>query len=209
MIVLFSSPLGQQTFAFSSFLDSLASLQNVVRGVGAIICGTLYYLLPIRNYFLRGSLAQIHVNIKNRLLEPCLDDPHVAAAEQRLRQDRTIFDVFYPLIDNDATLKERAKGVRLNGLIWTSTADLTAIAMIMALIYWGAALLVEPRPHYLWLSGVFAVASFLAMCCLLPMVTQRHIRLSNEQLDYIQRVLTKELCRRLRELASKLRGANA
>src|SRR5712692_2515500 len=107
MIVFFSLPLGPQTLTVDTFLKSFSTLDAIFRGTAAVICGTIYYILNPRSYFLGDTHKQITDNIKRRLLEPCLGDSQVAAAAVSLQRGRLLLDIFYQFVDNDRSLTER------------------------------------------------------------------------------------------------------
>lgn len=203
MILLVLMPLREQAFDLNSLVENLRGIDVLARGVIAIICGAAYYFSELRTYFLATAYKQIRDNIKARLLAPCLNDPEIALAADRLREGRALLDsVFYNLVDTDRSLTEKAKRVYFNGLIWSSAADLDAVSTFGALIYWAAVILYEPRPHFVWAAGALGVIQVIASLWLVPRLTNKHIALQNEQLDYITTSLREQLCARLRELAS-------
>ncbi len=203
MILLLLIPLRRETFDLESVVESLSATDALVRGVAAIVCGAAYYFSRLREYFLADAYHRIRENIKTRLLAACLGDPQVAAAADRLRERRRLLDgVFYHFIDADRSLTEKAQRVRFNGLIWSSAGDLSAISTFGVFLYWGAAILYEPRPHFIWIAAILFAIERIATQLLVPRLTGRHLDLQNEQLDYMTTILRYQLCARLKQLAS-------
>lgn len=163
---------------------TLNSLKDLFYLFGVILLGGLYYIFDLRGYILRPELQHIHFNIQQRLLNPFRDDPVFSASSDKLRQGRTLLDIFYSLVDNDESLKERAKSVYLNGLVWTTVMDISMIGVIAAVFYASFALGAW-RVDYLAAALCMGTLAAVSYWALLPRVTQKHIALSDEQLEYI------------------------
>jgi hypothetical protein len=124
----------------------------------------------------------------------------IAGAADYLREDRRLLDVFYHFTDNKESLKERAKGVYLNGLLWSTMADAMAAALFLAftsivvyLLFW--------RDYYL-VAAIVALALYaLAAWALMPLVVRRHIELGNEQINFMRTLYESELRSQLENLA--------
>ena len=109
-------------------------------------------------------------------------------------------DVFYRLVDNDSTLKQRATRVYFNGFVWTTVIDVKVLT-IMAVPFYVASYFVSWRmSHFLWVIALMLL-HLVADRILLPRVVEKHISLSNEQLEYIRTQLRADLCARLKQLA--------
>jgi hypothetical protein len=135
IIFVFGIPLLQGNLDFANILKTLSLLEGVVY-VGIVgILGAIYNLTNIRGRFLKKSLESIHNNIKTKLLEPFSNDQAISRSKNKLREGRYLIQVFYSLIDNHETLKEKAKNVHLNGLYWTTIADVRALSLIFFLVY--------------------------------------------------------------------------
>jgi hypothetical protein len=106
--------------------------------------------------------------------------------------------IFYHFVDNDRSLSEKANRVRFNGLIWTSTVDLTIIAAFGSLIFW-VKLIIERTSYDLWMAVILLVLSLFSFG-LIQLTTKRHISLSNEQLDIICDLYRPELKEKMYEL---------
>jgi hypothetical protein len=196
-------PLFATDLTFAWLKTELVSLQGLLYVVVIFPAGWLYYLSNLRKAFIRESLQQIHANINDQMLAPCLSDPLINGAQKQLREGRELLNIFYRFVDSDNSLKTRAGNVRFNGLMWTSVADSQAIATIFVLAY-PIRFALGRHVCYLWL-GLFCGLWFLVCEHLwMPIVTKRHIQLSNEQLDFIQQHFQKELCSKLTEAVEHL-----
>jgi hypothetical protein len=192
IIFLFGIPLLQGQLDFSNIFKTLSLLEGFVYVGIVVILGAIYNLTNIRGKFLKKSLESIHNNIKTRLLEPFTNDQTILQSRNKLSEGRYLIQVFYNLIDNHETLKEKAKNVHLNGLYWTTIADIRALSSIFFVIYilyW----LINHLQDYLVVAVILLLIYFIASHIFAPRVTEMHIDLSNEQLEFIQVHLRKEL----------------
>lgn len=194
-------PLFQETFSLESLKKAFDSISGgvlymiIVAGVGG-----LYYISDIRGIFLRESLYRIHQNIKLGLLGLCYDDAEIMGAFKKLMEGRTLILVFYGFIDKDESLKEKAKNVYFNGLVWSTVADITALSAIGLIIYL-IGFFVAGRSHFLWIALAAAVLHLFCEFACMPRVTNKHIDLGSEEIEHIGIHCRAELNKRLRELA--------
>jgi len=203
ILLLFFLPLYKGSLDPSKIVSSLGEIKDLLYLVVIVPLGALYYILDLRGPFLRPSLQKIHQNLHHKLLSPFADDPAISVSEAHLRTDRRLLDIFYFFIDNDESLKERSKNIYLNGLVWSSVADLMATTSLAMTVY-AISFIATSNPHYLksvGLSGFLFVASTFI---LQPLVTKKHIRLQNEQLGYILLHKKEELRQKLRAAAGAL-----
>lgn len=150
-----------------------------------IILGVIYHLLGIRSLYNRDSLEKINSNIKDRLLEPFVKDPEISNKTDYLKCGRTMMHIFYNIVDNDPSLTSKSKNVYFNGIFLSSCIDLIALSYIGALFYFVIFLFIL-LPKYLIFS-IFLISIFLlTKYIILPVVVNRHIDLSNEQLESIR-----------------------
>lgn len=186
LIFLFTIPLFNPKPDIAEIIDKLTLLATGTYMVVAFTIGAFYYTLNIRYYFLRQSLGAIHENIKEKLLEPFKNTPSIYNHKEKLKAGNILINnCFYPLIDNNETLKEKAKNVHLNGLIWTTIADISAISIIYCLINF-ACWLVLTNTHFIIWSIIFLLVYILFSQIGMKRITSLHIEKSNEQLDFIQ-----------------------
>lgn len=161
-----------------------------------LIFGAIYYICKLRDVLWNPFYIKVLNNIKNKLLGPVI---HMLTAEQKktLKEKRKLINIFYHFVDLDASLKEKAKRIRLNGLIWSSCVDLSTISFLTAI-----ALLIK----YFFAGNkyniiMFSVLILLAVIALVLVIilTNRHISLSNEQLDIICQMYRSELVEKILE----------
>ncbi|KTT32590.1 hypothetical protein NS201_07415 [Pseudomonas oryzihabitans] len=109
--------------------------------------------------------------------------------------------IFYHLIDNDESLKEKAKLVRDNGLIWSSIADAIWLGALFSFLYLVLAYIstfyAPDKTFALTITSIMLLCIVLILYGLaLPKIHKEHIKLGNEQLDIIEQFYkqkTKEL----------------
>jgi len=173
--------------AFSNFqLYDLAIIAVVV------IFGVLYYILDIRNLLWNPYHKRVQNNIKNTLIRPFVQQLD-SQQENYLKEGRRLMHIFYQFIDDDKykSLSEKAKRVRFNGLIWTSTIDLTIIAAFGSLIFWGK-LVFDNTSYNIWMGIILFIIALISFG-LIQLTTKHHISLSDEQLEFICQACKPEL----------------
>lgn len=199
LILLVFPPLFLPTLDASALWKRVSSTKVLFDSFVAVVIGSLYIILNARRVALKSSLASIDNNIKDKLLETCLPDPVISRKVSRLKQGRTLMHVFYRLVDNDPTLQEKAKRVRFNGLLWSTAADLMTVSALGSVAY-TIGFMVTDRVHHLLLMlslmALFVVAKF----GLMPIITRKHIDISNEQLEFIRLYFRTNLCNELKRI---------
>jgi len=185
--------------SFSGLTKTFTNFQpkDTIYTILVLAFGGLYYILKIRNILWNPYLNRVKNNIKDTLLSPFkqqLDKKQ----EDYLRDGRKLMIIFYHFIDNDNSLLEKAKRVRFNGLIWTSTIDLTIIAAFGSLLFW-AKFIIEKNSYNLW-GALICLALALVSFGLIQLTTKHHISLSNEQLEIICQSYKQQLKDKLYEL---------
>jgi hypothetical protein len=200
LLVFVLPPLFQETLDLASYLERFSSIKVLSDSVAAVVLGALYQVLDLRRFAWRRFLRQVNDNIKDKLLTACSDDDVISPAARQLREGRALMHVFYRLIDKDPTLQEKAKRVRFNGLFWTSIADIATIGAFGAFAYW-IAFRVTDRFHQLVVAGALGLVFLVAYFLLMPLVTRRHMDLSNEQLEIITQHFRSDLCADIRTIA--------
>jgi hypothetical protein len=173
--------------------------EKVIYYVIVFVGGALYSIIPLRNFFMGLSLDKIDNNIKNKILDNLTYDPRIQKARNDISSGREIMNIFYNIIDNDASLIERTKEVYLNGLILSSIIDFVILAFFsdfILMIY-----LFISRNYPLLLQ--FFILLFLALIMWFvfrPLGVKKHIRLSNDQLAYIFQYYGQDLHSRIQKL---------
>jgi hypothetical protein len=199
-----TGPFDAQQFPSTETLGALKTL-GVLAAV-AIILGALYRLSRIRNWVFTPATIRIQDNIKESLLSVASRNPTVVSRRHTLLEGRTLIEVFYRFVDNHASLQEKAKGVRANGLVLSTMADLYLISAGICLLcglgglvdlIWGLPIgfifLGDWKVSTLFILSVASGSVAFIGRQLFPVVEHHHIDLSNEQLDYIRINLRKEL----------------
>jgi len=179
LLVLFAiqDSFSELTKTFTNF-----QLKYTIYIIVFIAAGVLYYILNIRDLLWKPYLDRVQNNIKDTLLRPFkkqLDKQQ----EDYLRDGLKLMIIFWHFIDNDNSLLEKAKRVRFNGLIWTSTIDLTIIAACGSLLFW-VKLVIVRNSYNLWMAIIFLVLALVSFV-FIQLTTKRHISLSDEQLETI------------------------
>jgi hypothetical protein len=197
LFFLILPPLFQERIDLTSYLERFSSIKVVSDSMAAILFGALYEILDLRRFAWRRSLRNVNNNIKDRLLAACSEDSTISAAAGWLRKGRTLMNVFYRLVDKDATLREKAKRVYFNGLLWSSVVDVATVGAFGAFVY-SIAFRLTDRLDQLIIAVTLGVASVVAYFLLLPQVTDRHLDLSNDQLEIIEQHMRADLCADIR-----------
>jgi hypothetical protein len=153
--------------------------------------GSIYYVINPRMLLMKEPLQKINGNIRDKLLAPFSEDPQIKNSTEDLRKGDKLMNVYYHFIDNDESLKERAKEVFLNGLIWSSMVDLTFISLLGAIIFL-VTFMFTKNSYFVLLTVIFVVVCIM-MLLLTPNVVKKHIGFSNYQLGYITDIKKKEL----------------
>src|SRR5262249_80826 len=152
------------------------------------------------------SWAEIRSNIENRLLRTLVRGMRITQHERDFLLDqRRLLDIFYRIIDNDESLKSRQNGVRFNGLLVTSIADGSVVGFLAYIFHTLLMFFTDSYSHLLW-SYLFVAVWLLSTYVLLPLALNRHLELSNEQLDYIDTHRSTEVRAFSREAMQQLHG---
>ncbi|RNL87185.1 hypothetical protein ED312_10250 [Sinomicrobium pectinilyticum] len=151
----------------------------------AIAFGTLFYLTDIRFLITNFSHKKIDLNIKNHVIKlytKSLTDEQ----KQFLYKNNRLKSVFYNIIDNDESLKKKQTNVYFNGLIWTSTADLVLISFLFALVFLVSIMIFKEVADPLLMGGFILILISLISLVGHVLAFLKHIKLSNEQIEYIE-----------------------
>jgi hypothetical protein len=145
------------------------------------VFGVIYGLLPFRGWIWQPPRDSLDNNLKTKLLEP-LKEKFTDEEKKRLQEGKVLLHMFFNIVDSDESLKEKAGGIRLNGLICTSIADIIAIGIPGCACFIVGYIFLH-RTHYIGFSIgilIFVVVGFLFA---LPRFTKFHKKLSDEQID--------------------------
>ena len=177
LLSVIQESFSELTITFTNF-----QLKDTIYTILVIAFGGLYYILHIRNLLWNPYLNRVQNNIKDTLLNPYKQQLN-KQQENYLRDGRKLMHIFYHFIDNDNSLLEKAKRVRFNGLIWTSTIDLTIIAACGSLLFW-VKFIIETNSYNLWMALMLLILALVSFG-LIQLTTKHHLSLSNEQLEII------------------------
>jgi len=202
LIVLFLLPIYQRELSIESLNKIKIIFDSRIIIILGIVIGTLYYILNFRSWFFSKPVKKINDNIKYKLLKMCDNNPLILNKNKSLTTGRTLMIIFYRIIDNDESLKDIAKSVRLNGLIWSSIADVKATSLIVSFIY-----LILSWMSFKWLyfiCGLALITTHIIAFFLMSLVTQKQLSLSNEQLENINLHHIKEVNNLIEDAAERL-----
>jgi hypothetical protein len=175
----------------------------------ALVATFFYVGLDVRGWFWRREIDK-HVGqqIRDRLLALIPADLSVTALEiQQLREwevFKKLTGVFWEAIDRDEQLTRHKQHFYANGIIYTTSLDVYLIALGAALVYAVTCLITWRLELLPW--AVIAIALSLASRLLVtPSARRRHVQLSHEQLDLLERNQRDFVQSRFREIVTEWR----
>jgi len=195
LILFINNSLSELKEFYKDLID--LNLKDIIYIILFMALGAIYYVFKIRYKLWDPFLKRVQDNIKETLLEPFNADFN-DEQKTNLKSDRVLINVFYEFVDNNESLKEKAKLVRFNGLIWTSCIDAT-------IIFFCGSIVILMKYFFTSQNYDLVVALCLFIISLISLIfifvlTNRHIKLSNEQLEVITELHKLSLGNRLREL---------
>jgi len=155
-----------------------------------LVVGAIYYIFKIRNILWKPFYRRVQNNIKNQLLNPVINKLSVAQKE-KLKEKKKLINIFYYFVDLDASLKEKAKRIRFNGLIWSSCVDLSTISFMTSIAFLIKFIFIGTN-YSIIISTLLILLAAIALIFVV-ILTNRHISLSNEQLDMICQIYRRRL----------------
>lgn len=186
IFLFFSVPIYQ--FFTESLLRIDDSLKFSLEGYGAvlaIIIGSFFGTLKVRSLRYDLTYKQINENIKSRLLAEGLTEERTEDEKEKVKESSRLMHVFYHFVDNNESLKEKSKLVRDNGLIVTSTADVAILGCCFSWLY--LILIIAFGANGVLVSSglMIGVIGLISGAVLHPIAVNEHIKLGNEQIDFI------------------------
>lgn len=151
----------------------------------AFCIGVYFYLSNIRFLVTNYSHKRIDLNIKNHIVK-LYTGSLSEIDKQFLFTNTKLKDIFYNIVDNDESLKTKAKNVYFNGLIWTSTADLFIISLFSSIVFIISAFIFRNVKMDLLTGGFLLIIVSFVSLGLHVLSFFKHINLSNEQISYIE-----------------------
>jgi|TARA_R100000501_G_C2623166_1_gene116314 hypothetical protein len=151
------------------------SINDVFFNLPALLAVFAYNVLPLRKWTNAGHHRAVQRNVREKMAA-------IAGADIEELPQKKIMDIFYRQIDNDPTLKAKSEIIMSNGLIWTSLADLSVLSIIYAAFSILSYIvgLFQSDILFIQYAGLAIVSLLFQM-----VVTGRHIRLSDDQLEYM------------------------
>ena len=189
LILVYAALLGGITGWWSV---SLPDFEKALYLPVLVIPGALYYITPLRRWVNTPHHNLVSEKLRKGLVEIAgYEDKEDRYTWKKLRP------LFFSLIDQDESLKQKASLAYANGAIWTSFADATALAIIFALLSGVMYLL---KIEYAFLAGIIFV--LIALACYLGslVTTSRHIGIGAEQLEIMELKYKSEIEKRLNSL---------
>lgn len=162
-----------------------------------IVLGAIYYIFNIRDLLWNPYHKRVQNNIKETLINSFQEELNKQQRDN-LKEGRKLMNVFYYFIDNDNSLAQKANRVRFNGLMWTSTIDLTIITAIGSLVFWFK-IIIERSSYNLWMAVILLIVALMSFG-LIQLTTRKHLSLSNEQLEIICQLHKEKLHEKINEL---------
>lgn len=165
----------------NSFINEIADHASKFVYISiVVVIGILYNTSNFRSYFNSKFHRLVKINIREKLWLAARPSPVPDEWDERKWRD-----TFYRLIDNDSTLTARSEIIYHNGALWTACADAKVIGIFGFFI-----------SICILISGLFTInaacimlLSILLLCLgylLANPITKNHIKLSSEQIEYIE-----------------------
>lgn len=191
IILAFTFLLGYTTNTWTMSVPTWDSIEK--GGVGVIFIALVYYISPLRDRMNKQHHKRITDLLRLRLVQLSgkADNPD-------LYKWRTLKPMFFNLVDNDKSLTIIASKAFDNGYYWTTSADISAIALAFA----GLCV-------FLFLLNVDGSFISVVMFILISLVghiasiitTRKQISIGNEQIDVIHQYHLDEVKRYFNELS--------
>jgi hypothetical protein len=157
-----------------------------------VVPAVLYYITPLRKWVNAPYHAKVSENLRRGVVS-------IAGYPDRVDKYtwKSLRSLFFSLVDSDESLKNKASLAYMNGLLWTSLADSTALSVLYAIL---AALLIA-------IGMKEAVVAFELFCTIAIVsiigsivTTNKQIDIGNEQLEVMELKYREEIEKRLNKL---------
>lgn len=184
IIVLFWVMLGSLTGDWK--VQTSLALDELGNTAFALVLGLLYYVLPLRNWANRRYYDAVNSNITQALIEIGSGGGNPDKSSWK-----DIKPLFYRLVDNDESLTKQSRIAMFNGLLWTSSADARAIAIIFTIISVVYNFAFDSQGA---LIGVIIFSAIAAVTWPISYaLTEMHKRIGDEQIEIIRRFYSREV----------------
>jgi hypothetical protein len=149
----------------------------------AIVIGAVYHIYEIRYTVTNVSHRKIDLNIVSSLLK--IYNKELSQDEYNYLKAKRLKHIFYNFIDKDPSLSAKSQLVYFNGLLWTSTADLFILTIFSCILFIISGLIFL-NDNSIWLIGVLYAGIASLAICFHVLTVIKHLKLSNDQLEYIE-----------------------
>lgn len=191
LIQLFNTNSYQDLKAY--FENLLAfDIENAAKLVVYVVFGFLYNSLKWRRPLFDYYLDKVQMNIKKRLLKILEAKESMNHSKQQKFIDSNLgMNIFYKIVDNDASLSIKSNIVKHNGALWSSLTDIALLSLVFCIVE-------IIRAVFLFESYYFIVAGITFLLCVLASIlnhiaVNHHIELTNEQLDIIEQQFSEDV----------------
>lgn len=162
-----------------------------------LLIGIIYYVFSIRDILWKPLMKKIWDCIINGLLSIAeLEDVSVNSKER----DRVRKTVFYYFIDKDDTLKEKSKLIKFNGAILSCLVDAILILFVYIVIVVVVAIV---KKNLMFNSLMIPVILFVFCIPSVFIVQNKHLKLVNDQIDFIKTNYSKECAKKMSQVIGK------
>jgi len=173
---------------------------SIILGI-MIIIGAIYYSINGRWIVWKHFNKKVQDNIKERILTSC-SLKFTYEKWNKLKEGRSLMTIFYHFVDTDRSLTDKAEDVRHNGLIWSTCFDITILTGIAGYTYLIIAVL-SVKDYLIYVSAISFALSFIFLG-FSSLLTYKHLKLSNEQLDVISQKYKNEVDEKIQEVIDAL-----
>ena len=179
LVFLLFYPLYKGTLTVDGLLS--ISTKDAIYVVLVFVAGGIYKTFEIRGLLFKERLDEVHENIKAKLIAPMEADP--TYPRLRTLPAKAFLKVFYNIVDNDESLKEKTKDIYENGLLWSSYSDVGVISLLGIPLYAAAYLYVGNQDFLVF--ALLLVALFALSIPLILVSVNKHKKLGDDQLEII------------------------
>lgn len=189
LILFYAKLLGQITGWWDVALPDFSKAQYLP---SVVVLAVFYYITPLREYANAPNHKKITDHLRSGLVKISgYSDKPDKYSWKKLKT------IFFDLVDQDKSLSVKANLAYVNGLIWTSFADATVLALLYFLF--SVCLFFFGLKDAVLAVGLFF---FIAVACRLGslITTNRQISIGQEQLDIISSKYSNEIRTYLKSL---------
>jgi hypothetical protein len=191
IFLLYSFPVLFKTNLIESLRNSLGEyLFYSCILIIVIIFGGIYYIIGFRNIFWRKIVMSLHDNIRINFINYFQTNKAIINSIKNLN-DSELMSIFYKLIDDDESLRDKQNDVRLNGLILTGVIDAQLISLLFLVIYVFFYLVKKSLCYFYFL--IASISLYLISELLKRKLIKKHLEYQNEQLIAIKTIHLEKL----------------